>query len=279
MSRATAAGASQAPSVRSAPKQLGHEQERGDRPPGRLQHGAADQRDEQAMEGRRGREILEAPEGERGVDGRGQHRADQKPGSARPRSREGTSHRPRRPGRPRARRHRPTVERALPPRAKKRRMPTSVTTGHCRASTAASGASSSCCVLERVRSECAGEAEVGGDPPPDAAALFLPCTYRRRSRAGEDEAGRGGHEQGRRLQQEHRRNDRVAVSPAWAAPPRVTPGPCGKTVTNWHVSTWRLRRHPPAASHAPVPRALSTGWGRSLHSRHASFGPIVSTSR
>ena len=59
--------------------------------------------------------------------------------------------------------------------------------------------SSSACVAER-----AGEAEVGGDPPPDAAALALAHADGRRRRAGDRQAGRGGHEQGRRVQLQHR---------------------------------------------------------------------------
>ena len=87
-------------------------------------------------------------------------------------------------------------------------MPTSVTTGHCRPSTAAIGASRSvwssrACAAERRR-----EAEVGGDPPPDAAALALAHADRRRRHAGDRQAGRGGHEQGRRVQLQHRRNYR-----------------------------------------------------------------------
>jgi hypothetical protein len=68
----------QAPSVRSTPSHR-HQQERGDRPPSRLQGGTADQGDEQAVQDRRGREVLEAPEGQGGIHGREQHRADQQP--------------------------------------------------------------------------------------------------------------------------------------------------------------------------------------------------------
>ena len=214
------------------------QQERGDRPPCSLQRGAADQGDEQAVQHRRGREVLEAPDGQGGVDGREQHRADQQPvlDDLAPGQVPGAEHGEQRdaeddevgPGGNAA-----AAAREIAPHAHQRdHRPLQAEDDGEAARAARSGPRAHASRARRrdrgwrrstTRRRGAGAGARRWSPP----SRWRSPGWPRRPRAGTSSATAAS------------RNDRQRAAAARAAGSCAAPAPCGKTVTNWHAGYTR----------------------------------------